>query len=268
MCLFSYFWDSGIHLEKFSLSFESVATLIDLLVAIWLWKAFRDTDSNPIEENERRKERLEIAFGLITALCLFVAVSSFWRILNLNERDEANSAGIIDVQSNKLAQTEALLEIATNNVLALVEKAKDRTIVDMQSNLFMLLVKDYPKTPIKVFVGVEDNETDRYARKIKQMLDAAGYGDNTADIIRIPGGIVVENLGAEGIFSTNALVFVSYGTKGGGTFFPLHFTNDPVVKLYWAESAFSKIGLGGVFIKDDTLLKTGELGIIVPLKNH
>lgn len=152
--------------------------------------------------------------------------------------------------------------------------AKDRTISNVQSNLFMLLVKDLPKIPIKVVVGVEDNETDRYARQIRQLLDAAGYGGgNQEEIIRQPGGLVLENPVQIGQFSSNALAFLVHGTAGDGLFiYSIERTNDPAMyamqKLNKVKDAFSQIGLNGVFVEDDVLVKQGEVGIIVPLKNH
>jgi hypothetical protein len=152
--------------------------------------------------------------------------------------------------------------------------AKDRIISNVQSNLFMLLVKDLPKTPINVIVGVEDNETDRYARQIRQLLNVAGYGGNQDDIIRQPGGLVLENPAAFGQFSSNALAFLVHGRPDNGLFIytGIELTNDPAMyamqKLNKVKDAFSQIGLNGVFVGDEALVKPGEVGIIVPMKNH
>lgn len=157
-------------------------------------------------------------------------------------------------------------------VLDLEAKAKDRTISEMQSNLFMLLTKDIPKVPIKVFVGTEDNETDRFATKIRKMLNGAGYGSSTDEIIRLSGnGMIIESPSGFGAFSTNALAFVTYGSKGDGSqiYTSMQIANaPPLTKLYWTMPAFSKIGLPGVLIKDDSMLNPNEVGIFVPLKNH
>ena len=154
----------------------------------------------------------------------------------------------------------------------LEEAAKDRIISNVQSNLFILLVKDLPKIPIKVIVGIEDYETDRYARQIHQLLDAAVYGGNQEDIIRLPGGLVLDSPTAFGQFSTNALAFIVHGPHNGIFIYTGNRTNDPAMnamqKLDKVKDAFSQIGLNGIYTADETLVKPGEVGIIVPLKKH
>jgi len=156
----------------------------------------------------------------------------------------------------------------------LEDRAKDRTISDVQSNLFILLTKDLPKAPIKVFVGVEDNETDRYAQKIRLMLCASGYG--TDDIIRMPGGLILDRPEALGLFSSNSVAFFVYGDPKHGVFiysgdFGYATDNEAVYsiqKLERARRALAKIGLIGDYVPDNTFMKPGDIGIFVPLKNH
>jgi hypothetical protein len=78
-------------------------------------------------------------------------VFSFWRILILNERDETNSAGIIDVQSNKLERTESSLKIATNDVAQLEkERAKNAPILSMTAFMTLMLRMSFDNTGLHI----------------------------------------------------------------------------------------------------------------------
>jgi len=161
-------------------------------------------------------------------------------------------------------------------VLELEAAAKDRTISDVQSNLFMVLTRDLPKTDIKVIVGLYDYETDGYAKQIRSLLNKAGYGSPDEKIIYSPGGIVMENTeGSRLMFSTNALAFISHGPTGlPPGFIPLGsgFTNNPewyaLQKFWHAKEAFAQINLGGIYFCDNSLMQTSEVGILVPPKKH
>ena len=61
---------------------------------------------------------------------------------------------------------------ANKEILELQAKLQPRTITEQQRTNFIALMSGYPKTHIKVFVGVEDYETDKFARRIRQMLNA------------------------------------------------------------------------------------------------
>src|SRR5580692_6020638 len=76
MWLLSYFWDSEVHLEIFSLCFETLAAIIEVSIALWLVKTLLAIGAHPTEEEEQLKEKLEAAATLIAALFVFVAVAS------------------------------------------------------------------------------------------------------------------------------------------------------------------------------------------------
>jgi hypothetical protein len=163
------------------------------------------------------------------------------------------------------------------------DTTKDRAISDEQKILFIDLLKRYPKTPIRVFTwGWDTNgETIKYARKIEQLLQSAGYGGG--DIIPIGS----TNSDLKSLFSSNALVFLTFGspTNWQDTFMPVGTPfNDikPVISsgltndanmfhrgiLNCVKWGFSGIGLEGNFSMDDRVLKSSEVGIIVLPKNR
>lgn len=89
-------------------------------------------------------------------------------------------------------------------------KANDRTITDEQRDVFIKLLSEYPKTPVKVFVSAGDDEAARYAQKIRQLLDAAGYGGNGGGIITNSNDITEGTNHVRWQPSSNMLAFVIY----------------------------------------------------------
>jgi hypothetical protein len=171
-------------------------------------------------------------------------------------------------------------------VLTLQEAAKDRDITEAQSNLFTILIKDYPKTPVKVFVDPADAEATKYAYKFRDLLDAAGYGGAGEGVTHLPplGFFDAVTTVARASFSSNAVAFVHYGmSKTNTQFFPISFIGDkPVISsgltndvemlhrgiLACVRWAFSKTGIDGPQLVDPSLVKPGEIGILVPAKKH
>jgi hypothetical protein len=148
---------------------------------------------------------------------------------------------------------------------------KERTILDEQINLFINLLKDYPKTPIKVFVNSNDDEAVGYAEKIRELLDAAKYGGEAAGIIKSSNILLTGTNGVPLQPASNMLAFAAVpNVKNGGLFIPqnpIFYTNSPafyaVGILNQVKWAFSGIGIGGFIFTDNTNLTAGEAGIIV-----
>jgi hypothetical protein len=152
--------------------------------------------------------------------------------------------------------------------------ARDRTISEVQSNLFMVLTKDLPKTDIKVTVGLCDYETQRYAQQIRTMLTAAGYGKNGEKIVTQGGGMIIEPPEHLGAFSSNDLAFVVFGDPAAPVFYYSSeiWSNNPELGppmiLGKVQSAFATIGIVGAIMSDNKLVNRGEVCVFVPLKKH
>lgn len=139
-------------------------------------------------------------------------------------------------------------------------KSNDRTILDEQKDLFIKLLREYPKTPVKVFVTAGDDEAGRYAQKVRQLLDAAKYGGDGAGIIT-NSNIIMEGTNSEAWkSSSNMLAFLVYGDPRAPFFV---MARSPIAGVSWG---FSGIGLNGIYIPDNTVLKPGEVGVVVPPK--
>jgi hypothetical protein len=164
------------------------------------------------------------------------------------------------------------------------DKTKDRIVSDEQKELFISLLKNYPKTPIKIFVNPENPESVTYAKKIRQLLDAANYGGSGGGIITNTGDIYTGTNFVKWQLTPHTLIFAALPHPKWGWIIPVHDTFDsfkPVISsgltnepnLYAVGSldcvrwAFRGIGLNGFYIGNATnLLNPGEVGIIVPAK--
>jgi hypothetical protein len=160
---------------------------------------------------------------------------------------------------------------------------KERTVSDDQQKLFIDLLKNYPKTQIKIFVNSNDEEAINYARKIRGLLAAAKYGEETDGIIKSSSAILTGTNQVPWQPTSNALAFMVVPNPKYGLFIPVGtpfndikpvissgLTNDPAMyalgKLECVKWAFSGIGVSGIYIPDTNVLKPGEVGIIVPPK--
>lgn len=230
----------------------------------------------------------------ILVIGLVVALKFHFRIADISARENGRLMAELD-STMKSASTNALrVEKLRQKNDALEARVHERTITDVQSNLFIRLMKNYPKIPIKVFVGWEDRETYRYATQIRQLLDAAGYRDNGDGVIRCqhtdingqtnnavnfmfylkPGLVDApfvypdKTNGEYGALMPNPKIYPAKVALFSGL--PIAFnvsTNDPVAYadgiLLYVDMAFSNIGIHGNEIKGNALLKPGEVGIFV-----
>jgi hypothetical protein len=212
-----------------------------------------------------------------------VATNGTFVPINFSPEIRAQVGKSEEVERKKTeAQAEFLSRGIELEAIAHEGKSNDRTITDEQRGLFIKLLSEYPKTPVRVFAWSGDNETEKYAQQISQLLQAASYG-NGEDIIRM--GNTNGNFTSQ--VSPNALIFLTYGnpTNAADSVIPISVPfNDikPVISsgltneanmfhrgiLDCVKWAFSGIGLNGDFFMDDTKLKSGEVGIIVMPKNH
>jgi hypothetical protein len=91
-----------------------------------------------------------------------------------------------NIESNNVALSLKVEELRSANI-TLELKLQPRRITAQQRDKFIELLKDSPKCPVKIIVGREDDETETFARQIRETLDAAGYGTGKDDdITRLP----------------------------------------------------------------------------------
>ena len=114
--MISYFWDSATHLEIFSLAFESLAGIAELILAICFGMAIFAFRSEPTEEAKNKKERLEAAFGLVAAVAVIFAILAGWRILVLFGQEKIETDRQFSTVTN-------LLNLATNGVAEAKQEA-------------------------------------------------------------------------------------------------------------------------------------------------
>lgn len=211
-----------------------------------------------------------------------VATNGTFVAIDWNPQLLTNFAKSESIRLKKIADGDAFvkkgneLEEAANN-----DTNKERTISDEQVELFISLLKDYPKIPIKVFVNPEDVESVKYARKIRHLLDSAGY---RGGLMPVGGDIYITTNSVK--FSPalpHTLVYFALPEKKFGWVIPIStpfdsikpvissgLTNDPGIfaigSLDCVKWAFSGIGLNGFYTSSTNLLQYGEVGIFVPRK--
>jgi len=91
-------------------------------------------------------------------------------------------------------------------------EAKQRRIISLeQRDNFIKILKDRPKTPVKIYVGEQDSETRIYAHQIRMMLDEVGYGTGkTNDIIEYSDFGYISPIGDPG--AELPICFIFFGT--------------------------------------------------------
>ena len=132
-------------------------------------------------------------------------------------------------------------------------KQMPRTITPEQESVFInLLRQSSPKGPITVICLSDDQEANRFAKRIREVLDRAGYGNSiTRGVKNIFGPIL--NTG-----KNNDDIAICYGPNRRGTY----GTN--------VQNAFGKIGihLNGVEVDPKALgLSPDEFAVVVIRKS-
>jgi hypothetical protein len=79
--------------------------------------------------------------------------------------------------------------------LELQVKLQPRRITMEQMTNFITLCRGMPKMPIKIIVGIANNESEVFAEQVRQMLDKAGFGGEGAGIVRDPTLYVTREIG-------------------------------------------------------------------------
>jgi hypothetical protein len=182
------------------------------------------------------------------------------------------------------AENETALTRSNNLVLQTrVEMLQARRIGVDQEKKFIELLKNKPVSPIKIFVGDTDGETDDYANEIKTMLDAAtGKTNEIIELgnVRHPSriGETVEDVPFLFLFyETNNETILPPGAKltyttpnsmyeGIQMTHYLAYPNTASWEFNVVNDAFQKIGIYPVGNAENKYLKPGEWGIFVPKK--
>jgi hypothetical protein len=81
-----------------------------------------------------------------------------------------------DLSTNALFEANARLAEAQSEAIELQKFKQDRTITPEQQMKFVSSLKGMQKKPIWVVAGSLAGENGRFAKRIRALLDAAGYG--------------------------------------------------------------------------------------------
>ncbi|HEY1662508.1 MAG TPA: hypothetical protein VGI03_08830 [Verrucomicrobiae bacterium] len=213
------------------------------------------------EIEESRKKILERYIEIFTCIAAFLFLAE----------------AILGCRSSMLLGKQ-LEEMRTNN-LVLQKELQPRNITLKQETNFIALCSSLPKMPIRVIIGVKDNETESFAEQVRQLLDAAGFGctnggyirDDTLFSIR-PIGVSDESQIFISEFRTNAPLKI-YTNEAGEVHFvydvnPFNFKQIDDVE--YVGGVFSQLGIpishNGKVLTN--YLNPGEGAFIIPEKLH
>jgi hypothetical protein len=243
------------------------------------------------------KERLKKFFGIFLVAGL---------VLEITEAIQSDKKASQAILSAKLAETNAAgsyeraaiaekeageaneraANTESNNLVLQVriEMLQARRIEIDQEKKFIDFLKNCPKSPVKVFVGERDGETDDYAREIRQILDESGYGSGrTNDIIELGDARIASSIGIGQTVEDYPLVIEVYATNNDtksiglpgvifthddATMKTSYFfdTNDVRAVMGLVDNAFQVINIYPALHGNNTYLKPGEWGIFIPKK--
>jgi len=161
--LFSYFWDSEVHLNNLAFGVEVTGCIIEIIIAVIAIATFPKDWS---EEQKARIRRLAEIFGVVAAIIFLVALVSNRRTSSLQEARLENKYDVLE------------------------SKSRWRTISPEQTKRFISLTKNDFKFQIWVRMGPPHAETDSFAYQIRGLLDLAGFAETnkTEAIARWPEG--------------------------------------------------------------------------------
>ena len=196
---------------------------------------------------------------------------NFWRVLLFGLVIELVSFGFVMRLSGR--QIESLRKAN----LELQAKLKPRIITFEQRDKFLSIVKEWPKSPVEVFIGIPTERNFPYARHIRQLLDAGGYGvtNESRGITTWSEAVIGFDLGNTNeesdvnilLFTTNknlvwpGITFSIYSNR----LFRNFDTDDVRAVPGMIDMALRACGITTEFIAaTNSPLKAGQWGIFIP----
>jgi hypothetical protein len=209
-----------------------------------------------------------------------------WIVVVVGLMIEMNEDARLD---NEFSATESKVEKLRNANDELEAREHPRVITTEQRTKFLSIVDKWPKSPVKIFVGILPNsEVYNYANHILSLLVEAGYGaSNTSFIVRQD---LTDDWRMPYPYNTNAPIekvpiFMIFGATNsdkidwpGISFYMQDIvtgrariigfkTNDVRAVPAMVDYAFQKIDIPTRFLGITNLLKKGEWAILIPTKN-
>ena len=143
------------------------------------WYLFKNPAGDGDESAKRIHHSREVRCIIAVAIGVTVEFAALAHSIPEAVRLEKD---VVQIGTTNVQLSLRVEELRSNNI-ALELKLQPRRITQNQIVKFIDLLRNRPKCPVKVCVGVADNETQNYAQQIRGMLDEAGYGTGKADDI-------------------------------------------------------------------------------------
>jgi len=191
------------------------------------------------------------------------------------------------IESNNVALSWQVEELRSNNIV-LEARLLPRTITPQQETNFISLCANIPKMPIKILIGLEDNETESFAQDVRRALDAAGFECPDGGFIRDQTLIMTRPLGVSNFDSelciatgdknvvpkgrepvvVPGMIFLSKNAAGERVVWTEGL--DQIGVVYCVGDSFAKVGIPTTWLSQsaEKYLKTNEAAIYIPEKFH
>lgn len=263
----------------FWICWEVVAAALVAIGCFGEWYLFK-TPTMAGEEARHRRRELQFIFMVAIGVTmeLFALAHAIPETLQL-ERDvaEANKRAAKAQEAASLANERAA--VAEKQLAEIKIKALPRRISEKQRDDFIRLTKGSPKAPVRVIAMTEDKETMDYAHHIREILDAAGFGNSSNKVECLARSYVVkvispiDDLNKDMMLSVafhntlNKLTwpgikFIEEETRIGSVYDPQDSRALPAI----INIAFADIGIKTGWACLPFYLKPGEWAIVVPQK--
>ena len=175
--MFSYFWDSEVHLNNVAFAIELLGCVIEVIIAIIAIYTF------PKDWAEKRVERIKKlgeSFAVVTAIIVLVVLISNRRtsfLQEMRQAEEFKKSEQASIQAQNAAQTAKAAALASITAAA---KVKRRSFSEEQKQSAKTFLARYSGTSVGIASAMDDAESGAFARELKELLNSCGWS--------VPGG--------------------------------------------------------------------------------
>lgn len=172
---------------------ENVVTRFDRIVTCIGWGALAFTFFIDLFKRANKEKKLkglgalEFILGSTVTICLLLQPPLDARLDHFKEIETQAEEDQISSLKSQLQQTQS----------ELAQLTKDRTISNAEEKSIIASLKDVPAHPIEVGVSSYNGEQGRFARRVREILDNAGFGTYGAAISVPPAIPMSEGTGIE-----------------------------------------------------------------------
>lgn len=227
---------------------------------------------NSFKKRERAWDICSAVFWLVLVVGLAVELIGTHMATRIADRENARLTKEASVARLEAAQ-------ANERTVQLEIKALPRRISIKQRDEFIRLTKGSPKALVRVIAMTEDKETMDYAHHIREILDAAGFGNSSNKVECLARSYVPKNISPIDDLNKDLMLsvafhntlnkltwpgikFIEEATRIGSVYDPQDLRALPAI----INITFANIGIKTGWACLPFYLKPGEWAVVVPQK--